>query len=365
MDTYPIQFREEVLKKFFGHVKSGESFYVIGAPSVGKTRLMDFLMGDDPDALRQGFKPDRERVKKHYLGDELYTKTWLARVDMNRLRTENDWGFRFFELMLNSVLFACNRNEPADEKEKLRNEEIRVQLASLDAKVIESKDALMAHRLFEMAVTMLCHSYDVRICFLFDEFDGTYKAMPRELFSHLRAVRDANKYMVSYALFLRNLPERLRKPLDNEDFYELISRNMIGIGPYSLQDTFHIIGQLERRREYELPQNKREWVCLNSGGHPGLIQALFTIFKDNPNASAQMGNGNWFAKQESVREEFRKLWAGLLDDETSGLTEFARGNRNAMSLDTGKLLTAKGLLKSTTTGIDFFTPLFKYWVLQQ
>jgi hypothetical protein len=266
--------------------------------------------------------------------------------------------------MLNSVLFACNRNEPADEKEKIRNEEIRIQLASLDAKVIESKDALMAHRLFEMAVTMLCHSYDVRICFLFDEFDVTYKTMPHELFSHLRAVRDANKYMVSYALFLRNLPERLRDPKENEDFYELISRNMIGLGPYSLQDTFHILGQLERRREYELPQNKREWVCLNSGGHPGLIQALFTIFKDDPDSTGQMGNGSWFVKQESVTEEFRKLWAGLLDDETTGLTEFARGNRNAMSLDTGKLVTAKGLLKSTAAGVDFFTPLFKHWVLR-
>jgi hypothetical protein len=360
MDTNPIQFREEILKKFFSYVKSGESFYVVGAPSVGKTRLMDFLMGYDPDAMRQGAKPDHERIKKHYLGAELSTKTWLARVDMNRLRSEVDWGFHFFELMLNTVLLTCNKNEPTEENEKIRKE-----LASLDAQVIESKDALMAHRLFEMAVTMLCQFYGIKICFLFDEFDETYKAMPHELFSHLRAVRDANKYLVSYVLFLRNLPERLHDPLDNEGFYELISRNMIGIGPYSLQDTFYIIGQLERRREYELPQKTREWVCINSGGHPGLIQALFTIFKENINATAQMGNVNGFVRQESVREEFRKLWAGLLDDEKSGLLEFARGNKNAMSQDTGKLLTAKGLLKSTTVGVDFFTPLFRHWVLQQ
>jgi hypothetical protein len=360
MDTYPVQFREEVLKNFFSYIKSGESFYVVGAPSVGKTRLMDFLMGFDPDALRQGIKPDHERVKKHYLGPELSAKTWLARVDMNRLRSEVDWGFHFFELMLNTVLLTCNKNESTEE-----NENIRKELASLDAQVIESKDALMAHRLFEMAVTMLCQSYGIKICFLFDEFDGTYKTMPHELFGHLRAVRDANKYMASYALFMRNLPEKLRDPKENESFYELISRNMLGIGPYSPQDSYYIIDQLERRREFMLPQAKREWLYIASGGHPGLIQALFAIFKDHPSITVETGNVNWFAGQEAVKEEFRKLWMGLLEEEKNGLLEFARGNHITMSQATGKLLTAKGLLKPAAGGIDFFSPMFRPWLLKQ
>ena len=45
MSSTPSHYREEVLKPFFKYVKSGESFYVVGAPSVGKTRLMDFIMG--------------------------------------------------------------------------------------------------------------------------------------------------------------------------------------------------------------------------------------------------------------------------------------------------------------------------------
>lgn len=360
MSKTPIQFREDVLKDFFDFIKSGESFYVIGAPSSGKTRLMDFLMGDEPDVLRTGTKVNRERVKIYYLGADASPKTWLARVDMNRLRSENDWGFRFFELLLNTVLFACNRCESTDEIEKLK-----IAIADLDSQVIESKDALKAHRLFEMAVNMLCQSYNIKLCFLFDEFDETYKDMPRELFGHLRAIRDANKYRVSYAMFLRNLPEKLRGTIDNESFYELISRNMIGMGPYSPQDTYHIIEQLEIRHQYSLSQDKREWLCSNSGGHPGLLQALLAIFKDHPHAAAQMGNMNWYAAQEPVKEEFRKLRAGLLDDEQSGLHEFARGNQTAMSQATGKLLTAKGLLKPTANGINFFSPLFGIWLLKQ
>jgi hypothetical protein len=362
MNNYPIQYREEALKPFFKSVKSGESLFVVGAPSVGKTRLMDFLMGDDPDALRAGITPDRERVKKHYLGAEVSAKIWLARVDMNRLRTENDWGFSFFELLLNTVLLACNRCEQTDEIEK-----IKIALATLDSEVIESRDALKAHRLFEMAVNMLSQSYGIKLCFLLDEFDETYQILPRELFAHLRAIRDANKYRVSYALFLRNLPEKLRPPTENEGFYELISRNMIGIGPYSRQDSLHVIGQLEIRHEISLSQDQREWLYTLSGGHPGFIQALFKSLKEYPQAFAQAPNAEWCAKQEAVQEEFRKIWIGLLKDERDGLLEFAHGNQNSIPAATGKLLLVKGLLIKSTTGssVNVFSPLFEYWLSKQ
>jgi hypothetical protein len=360
MDTTPLHHREEVLKPFFQFVKSGESFYVVGAPSIGKTRLMDFLMGDDPDLARTGVEPDRERVKKYYLGDDIAAKTWLARVDMNRLRSESDWGFRFFELLLNTILLACNRCKSTDEIEKLK-----IAIAALDSEVIESKDALKSHRLFEMAVNMLCQSYGIKLCFLFDEFDKTYQTMPSELFGHLRAIRDANKYRVSYILFLRNLPEKLRDPIENEEFYELISRNALGIGPYSQQDTLHIVRQLETRHEISLSQDKRELLYTLSGGHPGLIHALFKLIKENPQVSAQTPNVEWCAKQESVLEEFRKIWNGLLDDEKTGLMEFAHGNKNSMSAATGKLLLTKGLLNSTTgSSVKIFSPLFEYWLLK-
>jgi len=355
---YPIQFREEIIKPIFLHLKNGEAFYVIGAPSVGKTRLMDFLMGDDPDTLRQGLKPDHDRIKKHYLGPDLSAKAWLVYVNQNRSRAENDWGFRFFELLLSSLLLACDKCEPTGEIN-----ELRAALKSLESEVIDSKDALKAYRFFEMGVSLLCQSHGIRICFLFDEFDDVYKSMPSELFTHLRAIRDANKYLVSYGLFLRNLPNLLRDPTENESFYELLSRNMIGIGSYSAKDTYHIIRQLEKRWEFSLPQNKCEWVYVNSGGHPGLIQALFTIFKQQSGTAVQMENIDWLVAQESVREEFRKLWAGLAEDEQNGLLEFARGGKPSMSMNIGKLLTAKGLLKPVGNEMILFSQLFGPWLL--
>jgi len=366
MDEYPIEFRKDVLKRFFDYVKMGVSFYVIGAPSVGKTRLMDFLMGDDPDVLCITQGEDRDRVKKHYLVEaELASQTWLARVDMNRMRRENDWGFLFFELLLHTVLLACNRCKPTEQIKAEQIKEIKEELAGLDSQVIESKDALKAHRFFEMAVNMLCQSYGIKLCILFDEFDETYQKMPREVFAQLRAIRDANKQRMSYALFLRNLPEKLRDPLENESFYELISHNMIGLGPYSREDSLRVIRQFEQRRQYPLSDETREWLYNYSGGHPGLIQALLDLLKEHPRAAAQMSNPEWYANQEKVREEFRKIWAGLLEEEQDGLLEFARGRQTSMPPSTGKLLVAKGLLKPVDNRMNFFSPLMGDWLSKQ
>ena len=359
MSSTPSQYREEVLKPFFKYMKSGESFYVVGAPSVGKTRLMDFIMGDDPDALWAGEEVDRDWVKNKYLGEDVAAKIWMARVDMNRMRHENDWSFQFYELLLHTLLLTCNRYTTMEKVDTLK-----LDLAGLDSQVIQSKDAMMAHRLFEMAVNMICQSYNIQICFLFDEFDETYKSMPHEAFSQLRAIRDANKYRISYILFLRNLPEKLRSPKENESFYELISRNLLGLGPYSTMDAFHIIGQLEKRRDHELSKESREWVWENSGGHPGLIQALFALITEKAPTAAQMQNLEWIAKQDMVREEFRKIWEGLLDDEQKDIPKISSGDYASVLPATGKLFLAKGLIKPSGGRMVYFTPLFGYWLKQ-
>lgn len=351
--VYSIQFREEVLKPFFKYIKSGESFYVIGAPSMGKSSLVSFLMGDSLED-----DVDRDFVKKYYLGEDRSSKTWLVQVNMHRISVaDNSWVFSFYELLIHSLLIASNRYNATEEIESLK-----MDLAALDAQVIQSKDALMAQRFFEMAINMICQSYNIQVCFLFDEFDEIYKTLSQEVFSQLRAIRDANKYRISYMLFLRNLPERLRPPKENEGFYELISRNLLGLGPYSAMDTFHIIRQLEIRYDYELTKENREWVWAYSGGHPGLIEALFTLIKEKPLATSQIQNPVWLAKQEIISEEFRKIWEGLVEDEQNGLTKISSGDYASISPITGKLLLAKGLIKPSGGRMAYFTQLFGYWL---
>lgn len=338
---HPMDYRKEILSPLFRYVQSAESFYVIGAASMGKTRLLDFLTGAE--------------VQKHYLGEHA-DRHWLIRVDLNRLAIMNEkWAF--YELLLSSILLDLSNHE------NIGN--LSAEIAKLDSEIIQHRDLLLALRFFELAVNKLCQAYDLKLCFLFDEFDEAYKVLSRETFLQLRAVRDANKNRISFGLFLRDLPERLRPSPDNESFYELLSRNLIGLGPYNRSDSLRIIQQLEARREYSLTSEQREKLFEASGGHPGIIQAILSVLIDTPNSSRKFdtpGWMEWLSQQPAVVEECRKIFDGLSEEEQEGLSAFARGGFDKISLPVEKLLFAKGLLRREDGVVKFFSRLFEQYI---
>ena len=336
-----VHFRRETLERLFRYIQSAESFYVVGGASMGKTRLLDLLI--------------KEEIQQHYLGEKS-SRTWLIRVDMNRLSIKNEpWAF--FELLLSSVALESSKHQDKNN--------IRAELVDLDAKAIQSHDLLLALRFFEMAVNRLCQVFDLKLCFVLDEFDEEYKSLPRETFSQLRAVRDANKSSVSYAIFLRSLPERLRPARDNESFYELVSRNMLGLGPYSKTDTLQILQQLEARREFPLTPAQRERLYEASGGHIGLVQAFLGILIEDPEAVKKIGTPGWmewFGGQPASIEECRKLCEGLGQDEMDSLLTFAKSNQIQTTNSATRLLLIKGLLQKNGNETSFFSPVFAQYV---
>jgi hypothetical protein len=338
---HTLEYRHEILSRIFQHVQSADSFYVIGAASMGKTRLLDFLM--------------RPEVQKHYL-DEKVDEHWLLRVDLNRMPV-NDPSWAFYELLISSIMLDLHKHAAVDNLE--------ADLAKIDADIIQNRDPLLALRLFELVVNKLCQVYEVKLCFLLDEFDEAYQNLPREIFLQLRAVRDANKNRVSFALFLRNLPDRLRPPEENESFYELLSRNPIGIGPYRRIDALHIIQQLEVRKQYSISPEQREKIFQASGGHPGLMQALLTVLIEKPQVFQKLDAPDWpqwLMQEPAVLEECRKIWDGLSDEERQGLLTFQAGDYKKISLPIETLLFAKGLLRTNGNGVQFFSDLFKQYI---
>ncbi len=334
---HPLSYRKEVARRLFGYIKSADSFFVIGGPSAGKTRLLDFIM--------------REDVQAHYLDKQAQT-TWLIRVDLNRHHAGEDWTF--YELLISSMMLGSSRYEDS--------QEIFEQLAELDEKVMASRDYLLSLRYFEMAVHRLCKIHDLNVCFLLDEFDALYRTMPQEMFAQLRAVRDANKNQVCYGLFLRDLPERLRPPSDNESFYELLSHRMIGLGPYGYDDAMRALRQMEERREFRLEAMTREAVVRAGGGHPGLMQALLSVNIHFAIEKERMGDLNWLAGQAFVQEECAKIWAGLSPEEQTALLRAVQNAFDRIPQPVFKLITAKGLLQKKEHAYKVFSPLFEKYV---
>jgi hypothetical protein len=337
---HDMSYRKEVLQQLFGYIQSADSFYVLGGASVGKTRLMDHIF--------------REKVQAYYLGSQSQT-TWLIRVDLNRHYAKEDWNF--YELLISSMMLGCSQYENSGE--------IFKQLVDLDGQVMQSRDFLRALRFFELAVHMLCKNHDINVCFMLDEFDEMYRTMPSEFFSQLRAVRDANKNQVCYGLFLRDLPERLRDKSQNESFYELLSPRMIGLGPYSKVDAIQVMHQLEERRNFKLSPKVREACVIASGGHPGLLSALLSLQIDLANKNERMGDQNWLANQEVIKDEFDKLWESISEEEQTGLLAATRGNIDQIPQQAFKLITAKGLLQKRDTEYKIFSPIFELYLQEK
>ncbi len=325
-----MEYRQEILQQVYGRIKSAESCCLVGAGSMGKTRLLDHLM-----------RPD---VRQHYLKEAVDT-TLMLRVDCNRMHEMSEWGF--FELLLAVVSQTCGQYPKAAP--------LRSQMVNLEAQVITTQQGLMGLRYFELAMQMLCIENGLKVCLLLDEFDEAYKKLPHQTLQNLRAIRDANKNRYSYVLLLRNLPERLRKPDECEGFFELFSRSEYGIGPYSEADSRAVIKQWEARHRCTLTASAIDWILWHGAGHPGLMQALFGVIQKYPQAETSL-DSHALLKEPSVSDECRKLGESLLDEEKDGLISLSRGM--ALDANSEQLLKLKGLIKSEGGKQLVFSPVF-------
>ncbi|HSV86297.1 MAG TPA: winged helix-turn-helix domain-containing protein [Levilinea sp.] len=332
-----MTYRSEVLQPLFHNLHTRESCAVAGCASMGKTRLVEFIM-----------RPD---VQQHYLGSDA-ASTLMLRADCNRLREHSEWGI--YELLLTAIVEGCSAIAVT--------QPLRGELNSLRMPVLKKTNKpVLALRQLELAMRMICQEHNIQVRFLLDEFDGIYRSLPALSLDNLRALRDANKHHLSYVLFLRQPLARLREPAGNESFYELFSRALLGLTPYTPEDVGDMFAQVQARRQVELPAAQREIIHTLSGGHPGTIMALFDLALKQPEL-VQAGSILALAQDALIVEECRKLWHSLDSDERLSMLEIAQGSRPAA--ETSELLLLKGLAVNQDGKLKLFNPLIEAYARQ-
>ena len=337
---YPLTYRQELVAPLLRRLQAGECAVVIGAASMGKSRLLQFILRDD--------------VRQHYWGKQAES-TLAVWVDCNRMAAISEWGL--YELILTTLTEAVGQHPLAV---NLRND-----LNQLRKEALLAGNALLAQRYVELAAQMLCHEQGLHLCLIFDEFDETYRTLPGQTLANLRALRDANKYWLTYLLLMRDDPAQLRDPADCEGFYELLSRGVLGLKPHQPSDTRLILEGLVIRRKHELGElaaHDLDPLLELSGGHPGLLVALVdAVIVAKPLGTAWQ---TWVEKQPSLQEECRKIWEGLRDAEKRTLVYLAQG-RSTGAEEQHSLLT-KGLLRQDgSEALLFFSPLFQAYAARQ
>lgn len=335
---HPLTYRQEIAAPLFDLLRSGESAAVVGPASMGKSRLLQFLL-----------RPD---VQQHHLGDAA-ASTWLVLTDCNRLAAASEWGL--YELMLTSLAEDTSGRVDAVQREWLNG---------LRREAITAGNALLARRHVELATRILCREHGLRLCFIFDEFDEIYRVLPAPALANLRAVRDADRYRVCYVLMVRDHPGRLRPRAEVEGFYELMSRSVIGLRPYCDEDARRVIAQIVARRSRAVTADQEAAMLALSGGHPGLLVALCDLLSNGYTAPADGDLVAWALGQPQVVEECSKLWNGLAEDEQFALSRLANGI--GASYAVRELLTLKGIIRPAGPGVvEYFSPLFRQYVLNE
>lgn len=342
---YLLTYRKKIAEQFFQMVESAESGSVVGAASMGKTRLIGFVL-----------KPE---TRQHYLGRDA-NNTLLMHVDCNRMSEHTEWGL--YELMLMTLAETCEVHPEAG---------VIVQEYFLKdhkySTLIKDHNTLSAQRFLELMVHLLCDKINMKMSFLFDEFDQTLRDLPAKTFANLRGLRDRHKSKLCFILFLRGLPKMLRDINEHEfeGFYELLSKSTIGLTPYEIDECNIIIRELEQRFHFSLSSSGRSWVLRHCAGHPGLLQALFHIQRQQTPTDKVQDDSAWIATRPTVSEECRKIFLGLLQEESRALLAFERGQRDQIPPEIYELLCIKGIISFDPHEMRIFSPVFQSWIRQQ
>ncbi len=335
----PLSYRQEILTPLFKLVQSTESCVLVGVASMGKSRLVQHML--------------QRSVQQHYLADNAQNILFVW-VDCNRLAAVTEWGL--YELILTALTEAVDSQAPAN---------LRQDLNQLRKEALLAGNALLAQRHVELAVRMLAQERRLQLCLLLDEFDEAYQTLPRQTLANLRALRDANKYRLSYILLMRDHPAQLRPPQECEGFYELCSRTIIGLKPHTLEDTQALLKGIALRRSHEsgaLTEETIKQICQFSGGHPGLVVALLNALIQTPPIGLSWLE--WGQACPEPTEECRKIWEGLRNEEQRALHHLA--NKLTLGFRERDSLVLKGLIHaSQPEQFSFFSPLFHHFVTQQ
>ncbi len=333
----PLTFRRELAQQVLDLVAAGESCALVGIGSVGKSNLLRFLARDD--------------VREHYLGSDAQEFLPIY-VDANKALRRSSWGL--WELFLHQLVVALT--------ERGIDEKISGQIDDLHKRATQRETRFLALRYLDRALALLCGQLGYRPVFFLDELDSLAPDLNASAYAGLRALRDDHKYRVMYVLATRRPLEFFSAdPADTEALGDLIAMNTLWMGPYNREDAEFMLHRLQARYGTSLSSDRAKEVVRISGGHPGLLRAVFRVAND-----ASMNESPDYLVNRGVHSECAAIWRSLTAQERRTLDRIASGLAvGSQSREAMRNLTLKGLIGGAWAARgNVFSSLFLDYVRQ-
>lgn len=344
---YPPTYRKKEVSEIVGALDQGASVSVIGAPSVGKSNLLKFL---DQERL---LVTDANSPWRAYAPNALHKGTIIAiSIDPNALLPPLPAGqgdiaasaWPGFELLIHRTTitpevyphYLPDANQTTEPEVENRIAALREQFLNAHLGVTDVEDSLHGHlalRHLESLLDAILTSRrllqdPIRIVYIMDEFERMLATLPDYFFVALRSLRDRFKYQIMFVTLTRNsLPYLIHdeeRMAVLEPFVELFNDNPVYLGPFSDDDAWYMIQELEGRT---VPRSDHGLALLirAAGGFAGLLRAGFKhvdklqqIPVDDYNAAINLASHRLVA-EDNVKEECKTLLRGLNAQEINTL----------------------------------------------
>jgi hypothetical protein len=338
-----LDFRHEDVGYVMQRWKSGTSCALAGIGSIGKSNLLHHLANTE--------------VHAHYFGDNAQQLLTVI-VDANMLGslpgdTDNEplrcWAG--YELMMHRLYLALY------EFQGLSDDDAQ-QFYNLYQALQDGTNPLYAYmglRYFELGIEIFMRR-DIKVIFMFDEFEVMLQNLPTKFFQTLRGLRDSNKRNLLYLTFTRSPLETLVSHynipmLDIEPFIELFNDNLRYVGAYNEHDANAMLNDLSRRSGKAYPETLNKTLLHITGRSAGLLRASFHALEDvnaNPAALSTDSLVERLILRAGVRAECKTIWASLNPSEQQVLMAAARIAPYSPNEETEQavtMLVKKGLLR--------------------
>ncbi|GAB4438565.1 MAG: hypothetical protein OHK0015_32360 [Chloroflexi bacterium OHK40] len=326
--------RAAMVAPLIARLRAGECCSVIGVGGMGKSNFARYLQLDE--------------VRTTHLGDAF----WVVLIDSNALVIDGHPAeFALLELIVHRLIREAERRAmPATFVQELDR---------FHSGMLAHGGQVLAVRYLERICARLCGEYGLRVVLIFDQFEDLWRDLDARLFLNLRFLRDEFKYRLIYLTITRERLQRARArgrgdTAAVEAFWELFEPHVFGLPMYNAADARLMLARIAERRGATLDDHVITTALFLSGGHPGLLRAIYWKLVDGAPADAQA-----LLALPEVAQECAKLWGDLLPEEQQLVRRLAAGREPGDAETLAELVTT-GLVRGDPPAL--FTLLFADYV---
>jgi DNA-binding winged helix-turn-helix (wHTH) protein len=276
-------------------------------------------------------------------------------VDAHSLAVEDySPSYALGELLAHCLIVEAERHNIAGDALRWAND--------MHAKLVAQPSALLAVRYMERLCARLIG--DRQLIFVFDAFDDLLRVADAQVFQLLRNLRDQFKYRLVYLVFSGNKFSRSgANLLGAESFLNLFIAHEFGLGMLTSTDAREVLNLIATRNRTQLENDQAELIVQLSGGHPGLLRALFWTLRDASSDLDAPIDPAELASNSSISAVCARIWERLSPNEQYLLYSFARGLPiTDADRTTFKELEQGGLIRAGTTTL--FCSLLAQYVVE-